>query len=169
MPFVPYENLYIISKLPPAEIQLRLEKVVSRPDNSFRGLFSKSPDTPFSGYVSGNLSLFKPNINYRNSFIPEIKLQTEPYLDGSRIHVKMKLLDFVFAFLCLWMSGAAIGCIATIIVVLSGSNPVAIIFIPFGMLGFGYLLTTGGFKAESTDARSVLLKLFEGEIETPQK
>lgn len=169
MPFIPFENFYIISKLTPVEIQSKLEKVVSRPNNSFRGLFSSNPDTPFSGYVSPKLSLFKPNINYRNSFIPEIQLKAEPYLNGSRIHIKMRLLDFVLVFMCFWMTGAGVACIVTIVNFFSGAGSGAIVFVPFGMLAFAYLLAMGGFKTESIDAKSTLLKVLEGEIETPLK
>ena len=169
MSFIPFENFYIISKLTPAEVQTKLEKVVSPTDNSFRGLFSNKIDTPFSGYVSPNKSLFKPNINYRNSFIPEIKLETEPYLNGSRIHIKMKLLDAVFVFMCIWMGFAVIfGIVSTVSTLNAGESP-AFTLAPLGMLAFGYLLTTGGFKMESTGAKSTLLKLLGGEIAMPKK
>ncbi len=169
MSFVPYENFYIISKLTPTEVQSKLEKVVGKPDYSFRGLFSNKIDTPFRGYLSPNQSIFKPNINYRSGFIPEILLKTEPYLEGSRVHVKMKLLDVVFGFMCFFVGFAVLFTIIATIRFFMNSESVAEVFVPIGMVAFVYLLGTRAFKSESTDAKSTLLKLLEGEIETALK
>ena len=70
MPFLPFENFYIITDLKPDEVQARLEKEVE-PDKgfSFSGLFSRS-DRNFTGYVVNGTFEFKRVINYRNSFLP---------------------------------------------------------------------------------------------------
>jgi|GEM_PF-3448503 len=40
-----------------------------------------------------------------------------------------------------------------------------VILIPLGMLVFGYVLVTGGFKYESVKSKKYLAQLFEAEIE----
>src|SRR5258708_29873212 len=99
MNIFPYENFYITTKLKPIEVQNRLQEAV-RPDSgyviSFRGSYPAGANSPFKGYAINGVFGFKPNIIYRNAFLPQIKGSTEPHGEGSRIHIKMTLYVFVW-------------------------------------------------------------------------
>jgi hypothetical protein len=167
MKFFPFENFYIITKLQVAEVQHRLENEVE-PDTgfSFKDLFSSaSSSLYFSGYVLNGTFKFKRVINYRNSFLPEIKGSTETYLDGSRVHVKMRLNTAVLLFMCVWLGGVTLAGIGIMVSSIIDRKFEWAMLLPLGMFAFGYTLATGGFKYESQKAKSKLLEILEGKME----
>ena len=68
-------------------------------------------------------------------------------------------------FAAIWMVGVTIAFVAMLIASIREGQFGAVIFIPLGMLLFLYLMTTGGFKAESGRTKKDLLAFFEGEVE----
>ena len=165
MKFLPFENFYIITSLKPEEVQERLQKEI-KPDIgfSFKNLFSSSSDYYFSGYAINGTFRFKRIINYRNSFLPQINGSTETWLNGSRVHVNMRMDVVVVVFMCIWLGGIMfIGIMIMLQDFLKGRFEFASL-IPFAMFLFGYLLSTGGFKHESSKARNKLIELLNGEI-----
>ena len=165
MNFLPFENFYIITSLKPEQVQDCLQQVVE-PNNgfSFKSLFSSSSGNYFSGNVINGVFEFKRVISYRNSFLPQIKGATEAWINGSRIHVTMRMHIAVIIFMCMWLGGVGLAGVGILLQSLSkgGFEPTA--FIPFGMFLFGYVLSTGGFKYESSKARNKLVELLNGEI-----
>jgi hypothetical protein len=164
MKFFPSEDFYIISQLKPAEIQIRLEKEITFKNTSISALFEPSGNTYFEGYSANGFFEIQPIIQGRNSFVPQIKGNTEPYLNGSRIHVKMNMMSGVIAFMCIWIGFAVLFGFGFIFQSLKNHDLSFAIIIPFGMALFGYMLALGGFKFKSVDARQKLLDMFEGAI-----
>jgi hypothetical protein len=166
MKFLPYEDFYIITGLKPNEVQQRLENEVSPGDGRlFKfGSFSSPSGTYFEGFAVNGMFEVKHSISYRNSFLPQIKGTTEAYLNGSRVHVKMKMLAFVTVFMCFWMSFVTLAAVVVLSTAISKKQFNAVALMPFVMFLFGYALTMGGFKYESRSAKYKLLEILDGEI-----
>ena len=71
---------------------------------------------------------------------------------------------FVYIFMTIWCGGVGLGFIAILISSINENKFEPAIFIPFGMLIFGYLLTTGGFKYESSKSKMDLEKILNSKI-----
>lgn len=165
MKYLPYENFCITTKLKPAEVQQRLEKEVSTRPGSFFSFGSREISTYFEGYAINGRFEFERDIKYRNSFLPKITGNTEPWLSGSRVHVKMRMPLAVIVFMCVWLIGAAFGGIIILLAALNTGHTGIVMFAGFGFFLFGYLLMMGGFKRESRDAKKKLLEMLDGEVE----
>jgi len=165
MNFLPFENFYIITSLNPEQVQECLQQEVE-PSNgfSFKSLFSSSSGKYFSGYAINGVFEFKRVISYRNSFLPQIKGSTEAWINGSRVHVTMRMHIAVIIFMCMWLGGVGLAGVGILLQSLSKGGFESAEFIPFGMFLFGYALSTGGFKYESSKARNKLVELLNGEI-----
>jgi hypothetical protein len=165
MIFLPFENFYIITSLNPEQVQDYLQQEVE-PGNgfSFKSIFSSSSDKYFSGYVINGTFEFKRVISYRNSFLPQIKGSTEAWINGSRIHVTMRMHIAVIIFMCMWLGGVGLAGVGILLRSFSKGVFEPTTLIPFGMFLFGYVLATGGFKYESSKARNKLVELLNGEI-----
>ncbi len=167
MKFLPFENFYITTSLKPAEVQERLSQEVEPVQGfSFKNLFSARSGAYFSGYVANGTFDFKRVIYYRNSFLPVIKGTTETYLNGSRVHVKMRMDISVIVFMGLWLGVIGIAGLSFFIKNISNHEVDNSSFISLGMFMLGYVLATGGFKFESIKAKNKLLELLDGEIES---
>lgn len=165
MRFFPYENFYIITRLTPDEVHAKLEEVVSPNGPMIFNFFSTSDgglNTPFKGYVNNGQFEFKPNIIYRNSFLPQIKGSTEAYNDGSRIHIKMTLHVLLMIITGILLTVSGIAFLVSLPRLINNNAPD---IIPCFVFMFVYLLATGAFKSESISSKSFLAALLEGEIE----
>lgn len=100
-------------------------------------------------------------INYRNSFLPQIKGTIQKGNYGTQIEVTMKLHVFVFVFLLFWCGFVMFFLISLCLV----QQKISVFFlVPVGMLLFVYALTMFGFKTESKESKEFLKKSFESEI-----
>lgn len=169
MKFFPYEKYYIISPLKPEEVEKKLQASIYVPgiENGLSVGFKYDVYSRkyFKGFAMYNSFKIEPDINYRNSFAPDITGNIEPYISESRIHVKMKLTGLAIGFMSIWF-GFVIMAILSIIIkdLLAGRFEIRIIQICIFFL-FGYCLVLGSFKYESIRCRRILLEIFEGEIE----
>ena len=166
MNWLPYENYYIISPLSSDEVRLRLEKHVSPP---FTGNFLRQLTNRYSTYYKGfvNNSEFKiePIIEGRNSFIPQIAGNIKLAGSGSRIHIKMTLLEPVMIFIGIVSVFIGIATIAALIDLMKSKHLEPAFLAPIGMMIFIYALTIYGFTSESISSKKFLLELFEAEYE----
>lgn len=150
MILLPFENLTYRSPLLPEEIREVLrQSVEDGPAGSELRLFKKKTDKPYRGVVNEKGFDILRQINYRNSFQPQIKGQIIPQSPVSLVEVKMRLHPFVLVFMAVWcgiLFMSSLGMLAR-----AFSSPVASMasFIPVLMLLFGYGLTLFGFKKES--------------------
>lgn len=160
MNFVPFEDFYIVTGLTPTEVQERLQGEIGPSQG-----FNRSSAYYFSGYIFQKQFVIEPVINYRNSFLPEIKGVIEDLNHGSRLHIKMAIKQGVSIFLCIWMAFAAIAGMFIFYKAYKEAEFTYDTFFPAFMLCFAYVLATGCFKYESRDAKRKLLTILDGEIE----
>ena len=166
MKLLPSEDFHILTPLNPIGVQEALEKEI-RPVGgyTFKKMFVPRATGQFEGYVFDANFEITPVINYRNSFIPTIKGETTPHLNGSLVHVTMALNNGVAGFMYIWMGFASIGLISGIITaVKEQSANVAMWLMPLIMLVIAYVITLGGFKSESVGSRDKLCQILEGEV-----
>lgn len=163
MKFLPFENITYKTHLKEDELINRLSEHVESEKRFRFGMFGSGSSKLYEGEISGLTFNLKRIISYRNSFLPRIHGVIEKEMDGSTIKVKMRLSTFVIVFLCFWFGVVGLACIALISEASHLEfNPAMLI--PFGMLGFAYLMTIGGFKYESIKSKKHLQTLFEADI-----
>jgi hypothetical protein len=161
--FLPFENIEYRTGLSGKEILERLrENIEAQKSFGFLGnntLYSKS----YIGFVGSNCFQMKRAINYRNSFLPEIRGTIFEQDGSTRIKVTMKPVGFILAFMIVWFGGVSVACLAVVYAAFSGAfHPAQIV--PFGMLLFGLVLVSVGFKTESRRSIKDLKGLLDAEI-----
>jgi hypothetical protein len=165
MMWLPYENFYIDTNLKPDAAEAALaQEVAPDADFSFKTIFSDRSGEYFLGTVASGSLKIRRQIYYRNSFLPRITGTIEPDMNGSRVHIKMKLHIMILVFVCAWTIVIGLGGIAFILKPSDdglGANDL----VPLGMVLFVYLLSMGGFKFESIKAKKKLAEIFQGSIE----
>jgi len=165
MILLPYEIFFIKTNLKADVVEERLRQEATPGSSGFLSLFKNTSDTYFEGFAVNGVFELKRNINYRNSFLPQITGTIEQCPDGSRVHVKMTMWIFVTVFMCIWLGSALIGGFLMVLQAAGQGKLTAVDFAGFGMFLFGYALMMGAFKFESIKTRTYLLELLEGEIE----
>jgi len=165
MKWLPYENFYISTNLKPDAAEAALaQEVAPDADFSFKTIFSDRSGEYFLGTVAnGNLKI-RRQIYYRNTFLPRITGDIEPYLNGSRIHIKMKLHIVILVFVCAWTIVIGLAGIAFVLKP-SDDGRSANDLVPLAMVLLVYLICMGGFKFESIRAKKKLAEIFRGSIE----
>jgi len=169
MKLFPYENYYIISPLKPQEAEIKIQSAIYIPgvENGMNVGFKYDvySNKYFKGFAMYNSFKIAPDINYKNSFAPDIIGKIEPYISESRVHIKMKLTGLAIGFMSVWFGFLIIACMSVINNYLLAKKS-ELTIIPIGILFiFGYCLVLGSFKYESTRCKRILLEIFEGEIQ----
>lgn len=166
MKFLPFENITYKSQLDSEEILRRIDGIIE-PERTFRltGVFGSQEPNRYEGSITENSFSIMRIISYKNSFLPRIKGVVEEGLDGRIVRVKMRLHNFVFAFMLFWLGVVGITCLGVLVSMLGNQDLAPQTLIPFFMFIFGYALVTGGFKYESIKSRKFLADLFEAEVE----
>lgn len=163
MSFLPYENIIYESNLTESDLRDRISQNIES-KKSFRVGFGNKNTKPYEGYINGNIFEINRIVSYRNSFLPQIKGVISQANGATRINVKMRMHIFIYIFLTIWCGGVGLAFIAMLISSINNNNFEPAIFIPFGMLIFAYLLTTGGFKFESSISKKDLEKILNSRI-----
>jgi hypothetical protein len=166
--FLPFENYVLTTKLSFDEVLNRLSNNIERKQGFSFSALSRSYTKPYTGQITGTTFTMSRNINYRNSFLPEITGQITTYLGLTQINIKMRPVIFVLVFISLWLGIVGLACIGILLagivqfrqVLQNGFSPM--LFIPFGMFVFGCLLTYFAFKVESKSSKEFLARLLEG-------
>ena len=166
MKYLPFENITYRTKLDSNEVLKRISEKVE-PKKPFRitEIFWENNYKPYKGIVKGKTFNITRIIQYRNSFLPQIKGNVENDINGTKVNIKMRLHPIVLTFMIIWFSGVGIGFLLTLSILLSNKSFEPMTLIPFGMLIFGYALVTGGFKYESIKSKKYFNELFESEFE----
>jgi len=132
---------------------------------SLNTAFRKQNDRKaYEGQVDRDGFKIQRVIQYRNSFLPQITGTFKRGRTGNEVHVKLKLNLFVLIFICLWMGGVTVACLSTLFISNIAGGLGYFSLIPFGMLLFGYLLTTLAFSYEAKKSEKDLLEIFDGRI-----
>ena len=106
----------------------------------------------------------------KTTILPVITGHISTFSGETHINVKMKPTTLVVIFITVWLDIVGLACLGIIFVGIiqfkqdlpNRFSPMSLI--PFGMLLFGYLLTTLTFKAESKKARKLPDRLFERKV-----
>lgn len=164
--YLPFENIIYRTKLDSEQILMKIGEIIE-PKKTFRmtGIFGSSDHKLYEGSVNGNSFKMTRIIGYRNSFLPRIIGIIEKDFNGTKVNVKMRLHPFVTVFMIIWLGGVGIGCLAALTISSQSQNFEPMTLIPLGMLIFGYVLVTGGFKYESIKSKKYLAELFESNNE----
>jgi hypothetical protein len=118
----------------------------------------------YSGDVYGAVFKIQRAIGYRNSFLPQITGNIKEDGTGSVIQVTMQMHSFVKIFLLLYMGLPTLISIILLLSVLIGGEFTLLIFTPLLFIGFGLLISHGGFSWEADTSRIDLKKIFEADI-----
>jgi len=162
MKYLPFESITYRTELPLEEVITRLRKNIKEKKKFFdRSYHFDNFSQPYAGTLKENDFKISREINYRNSFLPVISGRVEQERKGTIISIKMRPHLAVLIFMVFWFSGVSIGALAFTLPVLTGGDFEGASLIPVGMLVFGYLLTTLGFKYESKKSRKFFEELFE--------
>lgn len=148
---LPFENIIYTTYLSENEVYNKINEIVNIQKN-------------YTGKWANGRFKIKRNINYRNSFLPQIQGELGNEWDKTRIKVKMKLHPFVLTFIIFWLSGVLMACIVTTYMMTTTKGFDAFFLIPYIMFVIGCVLTIGAFKVESSKSRKDLQQLFEAEI-----
>ncbi|MBS7565734.1 hypothetical protein KHS38_15100 [Mucilaginibacter sp. Bleaf8] len=166
MKLLPKDRLCIITSLSPAEVQKQMQLNVSpKPEWSFESLFADTGNKYFTGTVENARFEIIRIIQGRNSFLPVIKGHTEPWLNGSRIYINMRLQLFVAVFMCFWLGGVGLGGVGLLISGLMSGQFSPAMLIPFGMFALGYAMMIGFYSFERNKAKELLLQIVDGQID----
>lgn len=138
--------------------QLSKKDIYDRLSNAIR--IQKS----YTGGWKDNTFSIKRNINYRNSFLPEIKGEIcKDAEEETIIKVNMKPHVFVIAFMAIWLGIVFVVCILAASVIISKGFD-EFYLIPFGMMIFGLVLFICAFKFESSRSIKDLQDIFQAQI-----
>ncbi len=146
------------SPMPVEELLNRLRTLASEevgPWQSLKERFWGRPaiHSPFIGRVEGNTFRFRRDIDYRNSFLPQIRGVVTRGPGGTVLRVSMRLHPFVAVFLTLWLAGVGAGLAFAV----SRMKQVSVgVVVPAGMFVFGLGLAYFGFYPEARKARRIL-------------
>ncbi|MFV0535899.1 MAG: hypothetical protein ACK5M3_00840 [Dysgonomonas sp.] len=147
---LPIENITYKSSLSHNEVYNRLVSII-RTDKTYIG-----------GWTNNTFKI-KRNINYRNSFLPQIKGEICREKNETLIIVKMTLPPAILVFVLFWLIFASFACVLSINTMIMDGFEVFYL-VPFGMLLFGYILVFTAFKYESLRSKMDLLKIFEADV-----
>ncbi len=167
MKLLPFESIIYKTHLEPDYVLGLMERAIE-PKRTFRinSLFGSGKFKDYEGKLNEDGSFdIRRIISYRNSFLPVIKGQIDQDFNGTQIKVKMRLHLVVLIFMMLWSVGVSLALVIALLFGIVGNEVHPISFIPLGMLLFGYAITMGGFKYESTKSKKFLAKLFDSESE----
>lgn len=164
MNILPFEKIVYRTKLHPDEVINRLKEHVE-PNQLFRTKFSFSQKEykDFEGTINGKSFSIQRIIEYRNSFVPQIRGVVSQDLKGTKIEVTMQLHVVIMIFLSIWCTGVGLAFVGMLYQSIQSGTWDYIIAIPLGMFLFAVLLVTFGFKSESHHAHGLLQKVFQAE------
>lgn len=165
MPLLPYQNIVYNTRLTREELVERLNDAVEpKRGLSFSAFKKQKNRKDYEGQVDRNGFKIQRVIQYRNSFLPQITGIFQRGRTGNEVLVKLRLNAFVLVFISLWMGGVAMACLSIIFAMGSAGGIGYFSLIPFGMLLFGYLLTTLTFNYEANKSKKDLQEILKGRV-----
>lgn len=159
--FLPYENITYNTKLKEEEILNRLIKY-TEPRQTFRfGISSERLLKPYEGEIYKEHFNIKRVTSYRNNFLPEINGTIKTNINETQISLKLRLPNFVLAFVICWCGIALLMSVIMFVQTLHSTTlPKTGSLYPLAFLLFGYVFSIGMFKLESSKSKEDFQKLF---------
>ncbi|MBE0448316.1 MAG: hypothetical protein IBX64_09515 [Actinobacteria bacterium] len=167
MNLLPYEKFEIQTSLTLEETVAALKGEVEPKGWWF--WWSSHEHAIFQGDVSRDGFKIMRIIHYMNHFLPVIRGTFKQSQNGIAVMIQMDLHPFVKTFMLIWFGGVIIfllvlsAYLASGIISLSSSF---LLLIPLAMLIFGWVLASEFFWFEARKARSELLAILHGRIES---
>jgi hypothetical protein len=158
MPVIPHQALRLHSQLSAADAMLALKAQVAPPRPPF-SLSIAFGSLPFEGTLDGARFELQRVIQYRNSFLPQIRGTIEPATAGCTVSLTMSLHPLVIAFAIIWLMVVSAGACVAVAAALGQSRVQAGTFIPFGMLLFFGILVSASFHFEARKAERLLREI----------
>ncbi|MBK8874664.1 MAG: hypothetical protein IPN13_12375 [Bacteroidetes bacterium] len=102
--YLPFENIIYKTKFSKEQaIQKLIDNIEAERTFGFSAP-SYTYSKQYIGQITGNKFKIKRVINYRNSFLPQIKGEVYSEFDGTKIKVNMSLHKFVLVFTSIWFA-----------------------------------------------------------------
>ncbi len=159
MLFIPYERLTIMTGMSVGETAATLADVVEA-KRFWRNPFSRNHKR-YQGQMTPASFEFTRIIHHRNSFLPIIKGQLQPAVQGTLVNLTLSLHPLVLVFWLLWMMMIGLGALLGLASWLTKPDEPAML-IPVGMFVFGYLLCIIAFNWEARKERQFIAELLTG-------
>ena len=100
----------------------------------------------------------------RNSFLPQIKGQIQPDINGTKLVANLKVHSLVIVFMLFWFTFVGFALIMGVIGVFNqGTNPLMLI-VPLIMIGFGIGLVHYGFNSQKDKSINDLKRVINGQL-----
>lgn len=173
MSLLPRRDLELESSLEPLQIYEALAPYVGPAPSLGTRAFK-----PYAGAVSLGAFELRPNITYRNSFLPFVTGRVWPIGAGSRVILTMRMGLFVRVFMTFWLAGAAgFMLLASGMAVMTGLHGERGGVIVFGGLFLfscifpigGVLLARHGFRREADPLEEFLREVLRGGPSPPYR
>ncbi|MEP0214465.1 MAG: hypothetical protein ABJD66_14690 [Cellulophaga sp.] len=164
MKIIPSDKIEILTTLSNQEVRKILTENI-RPKKGLKIGFNKSQEKElFEGNFEQDRFEMQRIITGRNSFLPQIKGQIQPNINGTKLVADLKVHTFVIIFMIFWLTFDGFAFIMGIIGVINqGTNPFLLIF-PLIMIGFGIGLVNYGFNSQKDKSISDLKRIINGQI-----
>ena len=166
---LPSRRRALLSPLQPAQAVQALRKAVA-PRRGWQQKMFQRGSGGFMGEVRDDGFSIVRDIAYRNSFLPFVTGKIESSYPGARVEVTMKMHPAVTGFMAVWIGIALFSFIASAHAYFhasSGHGDPAQIFVPGGMVLFGFGLAWGAFLPEAKKAESFLAATLQATAELP--
>jgi hypothetical protein len=164
MKIIPSNKIEITTVLSNQEVRKVLMENI-RPKKGLTIGFRKPKDNKlFEGFFEQDRFEIQRIITGRNSFLPQIKGQIQPNINGTKLVADLKVNTFVIVFMTFWLGGISLALVATVIGILKqGTNPFFAI-VPLIMIAFGIGLVHFGFNSEKEKSINDLKRILNGQI-----
>lgn len=159
MRILPYRKLEWSSRLSAAEALAALSRQVE-PRRWLR--LSYGP-AMFLGTVEGSNFEIERAIQYRNSFLPQVRGTVRQAANGCTISMTMALHPFVLAFAAVWLSLAGTAALIFLASALAERSLSPPALIPAGMFALFVLMATASFAYEARKTEKLLKEIFVAE------
>ncbi|WP_343330601.1 hypothetical protein [Polaribacter staleyi] len=162
MKIIPSDKIEIVTTLSMQEARKILSENI-RPKKIFKFSFNQPQKKElFEGNFEQDNFKIQRIITERNSFLPQIKGQILPSINGTRLVADLKIHSSVIVFMLFWLTFVGFAFITGIIGVINqGINPLFLI-VPLIMIGFGIGLINYGFNSQKEKSINDLKKILNG-------
>ena len=164
MNIIPSDKIEILTTLSNQEVRKILAENI-RPKKGLKIGFNKPQEKElFEGTFEQDRFEIQRIITGRNSFLPQIKGQIKPNINGTKLEADLKVHTFAIVFMLFWLTFVGFAFILGIIGVINqGTNPFLLIFTLI-MIGFGIGLVNYGFNSQKDKSISDLKRIINGQI-----
>jgi len=164
MKIIPSDKIEILTTLSNQEVRKILTENI-RPKKVLKFGFNQAQERElFEGNFEQNSFEIQRVITGRNSFLPQIKGQILPNINGTKLVADLKVHTLVIVFMVFWLTFVGITFIMGIIGVINQGTNLLFLIGPLIMIGFGIGLINYGFNSQKEKSINDLKKILNGHI-----